>query len=344
MLDALGEVHDLGAVFPFLRPDAAALAAFADRTADELGDEDDISPERVEEGLTLLDDSERRRLVEDYAQRHPDPWAEVCESIGDRALAERTLVASAVRAAIGDRRLPPRGVLEEVERNEDVIDSPAKVLAFLLQPSRVWSLFDLFAAAEAAGSLRTGSREWIAVVDDVAYARTARTTRGGADPRSGRPRGLEARDRRGALPRLVIFVDTNALTYASGSDHPLRGPARALFTATAEGRVSATTTTDVIQEFVHVYSRRRSRAEAAGQARRWLSLLSPLASTTQEDVPVALRLFERHEPLNSFDALLAAVALREHASALVSADRAFEAVPKLPFVELSSPELDYLLA
>jgi hypothetical protein len=51
-----------------------------------------------------------------------------------------------------------------------------------------------------------------------------------------------------------------------------------------------------------------------------------------------------YDGLDAFDALLAAVARREGASALVSADRAFAAVKRLPFVELGSPEFDQLVA
>ena len=141
----------------------------------------------------------------------------------------------------------------------------------------------------------------------------------------------------------MIVVDTNVLGYASGSEHPLRDAARSLFAAGARGRLPVTTTPAVLQEFVHLYSRRRSRTEAVAQARRLLTLLTPLVPTTQEDVPVALRLFERYERLSAFDSLLAAVALREDVTAFVSADRAFEGVPKLPFVELGSRELDPLI-
>jgi len=141
----------------------------------------------------------------------------------------------------------------------------------------------------------------------------------------------------------LIVLDTPVLVYSVGGPHPLRDAARRLI-ATLKGRtLEATTTPDVIQEFMHVHSRRRSRGEAAAHARRWASLLTPLVPTTHEDMTAAVRLFERYERLNAFDALLIAVALRENATALVSADRAFADVPKLSFVELGSPELKRLL-
>jgi predicted nucleic acid-binding protein len=140
----------------------------------------------------------------------------------------------------------------------------------------------------------------------------------------------------------LIVVDTGVLVYAVGGPHPLREPARDLISAVRAGAVAATTTPDVLQGFLHIHSRRRPRTEVASYAREWLTLLTPLVATTQEDLPPALRLFERYERLDAFDALLAAVALREHA-VLVSGDRAFAEVPKLRFVELGSPEFDRLL-
>lgn len=50
----------------------------------------------------------------------------------------------------------------------------------------------------------------------------------------------------------MIDLDTTILVYAKGADHPLRDPCRRLIAAIEEGRVLATTTSEVIQEFVHV--------------------------------------------------------------------------------------------
>ncbi len=48
----------------------------------------------------------------------------------------------------------------------------------------------------------------------------------------------------------MIVVDTTLLVYAVGTEHPLRDPSRKLIDAVAAGRVDATTTIEVIQEFV----------------------------------------------------------------------------------------------
>jgi len=142
----------------------------------------------------------------------------------------------------------------------------------------------------------------------------------------------------------VIVLDTTVLAYAVGTEHPLREPSRRLLKALGEGTVTASTTVDVIQEFAHGYARRRPRADAAAQARRYATLLAPLLSPTEADLAAGLQLFEKQERLDAFDAVLAATTIAHEAKALVSADRAFASVRRLPFVELGSPEFNALLA
>ena len=65
----------------------------------------------------------------------------------------------------------------------------------------------------------------------------------------------------------LIVVDTSILVYATGVEHPLRTPCRELIAAIADGEIQATTTPEVIQEFVHVRSRRVSRRDAVALGR-----------------------------------------------------------------------------
>jgi hypothetical protein len=130
----------------------------------------------------------------------------------------------------------------------------------------------------------------------------------------------------------VIVLDTTMLVYAVGDEHPLREPSRRLVDAIAGGRLHATTTTEVIQEFVHVRARRQGRASAAKTGRSFADLLAPLLVTEPTVVEPALRIFERAEALGAFDAFLAATAIANDASAFVSADPAFATVPRLRHV------------
>ncbi len=141
----------------------------------------------------------------------------------------------------------------------------------------------------------------------------------------------------------MIVLDTTVLAYAVGVEHPLKQPSERIVAAIAGGGVHATTTVEVIQEFLHIRSRRLGRRDAAATARSFAQLLSPLLVVDDEALDRGVSLFERHERLGAFDAVLAAASIRHEADALVSADQAFSAVPRLPFVELGTPALDSLL-
>lgn len=90
--------------------------------------------------------------------------------------------------------------------------------------------------------------------------------------------------------------------------------------------MTATTTVEAIQGFVHVRARRRGRSDAADLAHRYITLLSPLLEPHADDLRAGLDLYEEHDDLGAFDAVLVAVARRAGASAVVSADRGFAVV------------------
>ena len=88
--------------------------------------------------------------------------------------AERALVVGAVKASIADRRLPPRAVLEEVEAEEEVLDTPEKTLLFLLPPATVWSIRDFVDASDAAAQ-ESGLPARMRAIDAVAEERVTET-------------------------------------------------------------------------------------------------------------------------------------------------------------------------
>lgn len=141
----------------------------------------------------------------------------------------------------------------------------------------------------------------------------------------------------------MIVVDANVLLYVVGGEDPLRAPCRRLVRAQAEGRVELATTVRVLEEFAHVRSRRRSRENAALLARLFAETLTIIESTV-DDFDHGLDLFQTQQGLDTFDATLAAVALRLDAEALVSADRAFADVAGLRHVDPATPALDELIA
>jgi predicted nucleic acid-binding protein len=141
----------------------------------------------------------------------------------------------------------------------------------------------------------------------------------------------------------VILLDTTVLVYAKGQDHALREPCRELIQAIAERRIEATTTVEVVQEFVHVRARRRDRSDAAALGRDYAELLSPLLNVTAQDLTNGLALFERTQDLGAFDAVLAASAARNGISAVASADRGFARIPEISHVVPDRDGLSTLL-
>jgi uncharacterized protein len=141
----------------------------------------------------------------------------------------------------------------------------------------------------------------------------------------------------------VILLDTTVLVYAKGADHPLRDPCRELIAAIADGKIEASTTVEVIQEFVHVRARRRDRVDAAALGRDYAEILSPLLTVTADDLTAGLAIFERNDALGALDAVLVGCAARVQARALVSADSAFAGLTEVSHVRPDRSGLSRLL-
>jgi predicted nucleic acid-binding protein len=141
----------------------------------------------------------------------------------------------------------------------------------------------------------------------------------------------------------VIVLDTSVLVYAKGAGHRFRDPCRALIDAVTDGRIEATTTVEVIQEFVHVRARRRSRSDAAALGRAYAELLAPLLTPTGADLLAGLATFQTGERLGAFDAVLASAAIGAGADALLSTDAAFGEVRGLRHVVPDEPSVAALL-
>lgn len=167
---ALAEAHDIAALFPRVRPRDDVLDAFAERVARELDSVDQsVAPNRVEEGVALLDEWERRRIVDEWTGKYPDRWASLCRAAGDVALTERVVVASAVRGAISERRPAPRGVLALLEALPPPM-SRCGVLGVALAPPLLWDRDDAILVAGAAGSPRDPQR-FLAIAHELGNAR-----------------------------------------------------------------------------------------------------------------------------------------------------------------------------
>jgi predicted nucleic acid-binding protein len=142
----------------------------------------------------------------------------------------------------------------------------------------------------------------------------------------------------------MIVLDTTVLVYATGMAHPFRDPTRRLIDAVLNRHVEATTTIEVIQEFVHVRARRRGRADAVAVGEDYVQLLSPLLTVFEDQLRRGLTLFERSDALGAFDSVLAAAASGAGATAIVSADKAFAGLADIQHVTPDATGVAGLLA
>lgn len=132
---------------------------------------------------------------------------------------------------------------------------------------------------------------------------------------------------------MAAFVDANVFLYAAGADSPYRGPCLRILRAVAAGDLPANTSTEVLQEVLHVLTRRGSRALALRAAEDVLGLFPSMLPVTIADLRLAHALLSRHGEVSVRDAVHAATALNSGLPVMVSADRHFDALPRIRRVD-----------
>lgn len=126
-----------------------------------------------------------------------------------------------------------------------------------------------------------------------------------------------------------LAFDTAVFVYAVGTEHPLRAPCRTLIRAIDQGLIEAEISLDVIQEYVHVRTRKGvDRPQAVDEARAMIALCR-VHDVDMPTLQVGLQLFGRHPSLDMRDAIHAATAVNVLAEAIVSPDRDFDGIDGL---------------
>lgn len=126
------------------------------------------------------------------------------------------------------------------------------------------------------------------------------------------------------------FVDTNVLVYAL-LDGPRRAPCRELLLAVAVGDVYGTTSTLVIEELWHLEGR-RELGLPAGSASAAVGIF-PEIVPVDDWVMLAALARPASDGLGTADQVHAATCRSHRLEYLVSADRAFDALPEVRRVE-----------
>ncbi len=124
-------------------------------------------------------------------------------------------------------------------------------------------------------------------------------------------------------------MDTAVFVYARGADHPYRAPCRRIVAAIAGGDLELQASVEMVQEFAHLLRRRNHSPEQVRTEALDVAESCVLHDLETDDLRRALDLLVSFPTLHVRDAVHAATALRRGLDAVLSPDRAFDAVPGL---------------
>ncbi|MBI3073152.1 MAG: type II toxin-antitoxin system VapC family toxin [Deltaproteobacteria bacterium] len=122
-----------------------------------------------------------------------------------------------------------------------------------------------------------------------------------------------------------LFLDANIFLYAIGGESPHRDACRAVLSAVAAGQIDGVTSSEVLQEILHVRSRRLGNADAANAVRAASALVADVLPVTQADVLSACDLLSSTR-LGPRDAIHAAVMKNNGIRTLISIDKDFNSL------------------
>ena len=118
-----------------------------------------------------------------------------------------------------------------------------------------------------------------------------------------------------------------------GAEHLYRAACRDIVGLAASGVLLGDASVELVQEFVHVRTRRLRDRRESTEAGREIGRLCRLHPLELEDLRLGLELFEESTRLELRDALHAATALNRGIGLIVSTDRAFDGVAGLERVD-----------
>ena len=123
------------------------------------------------------------------------------------------------------------------------------------------------------------------------------------------------------------FVDTTVLTLATGDEHPLREPCRAIVERAARGDLDVHVSTEAIQEFAFHRMRKVERSVAVRQSRD-VAAMCRIHAFDIEVLEQSLHLVASTN-IRGRDAVHAATAMIHGFDSIITADRDFDSVPGL---------------
>jgi hypothetical protein len=128
------------------------------------------------------------------------------------------------------------------------------------------------------------------------------------------------------MPRSPIFLDSNVFLYAAGREHPLREDCLRALDRVAAGALPAVSSSEVLQEILHVVSRTGARREAARLVRHAIDLLADVLPVRREELALACDLLDQNSSINARDAIHVATMRLSGLTEILTADRHFDAI------------------
>ncbi len=123
---------------------------------------------------------------------------------------------------------------------------------------------------------------------------------------------------------MTVFLDTNIFVYAAGKDHPHKESCLQVLRDVAEGSLPATTSVEVIQELLHLFSRRQRRADGIALCRRVLALIPEPLPIDRGTVGLLCDLAEKYPDKSARDLLHLASMVGAGIGRVVSVDADFD--------------------
>ena len=131
----------------------------------------------------------------------------------------------------------------------------------------------------------------------------------------------------------TYFIDTNVFVYAIGQPSPFKQPCAEILRAIAGRKIQSATSVEVLQEILHIYSRRNRRAEAVELARTFGGQVTHLLPITQAVFTHALTIHSRFPQLTAKDSLHTATIYHFGLTHILSADHHFDGLPGITRID-----------
>ncbi len=136
-----------------------------------------------------------------------------------------------------------------------------------------------------------------------------------------------------ATAKDVYFVDTNIVMYAVGADHAMKQPCLQIFADSEALPLMLTTSTEVLQELLHVYSARGQRQLAIEICRDFVETVDEILPVTYNDFSWALQFHHHHSTIMARDSIHAATIVNNGLSYILTADKHFDKLPGITRID-----------